>query len=148
VLPSDGVDRSHGRRPEFNLMRLWGSLRDRRPIGNSALSQTGRAMWAHAGSKGAVRGGPSARRIVRLSVKTPKVREKVEAFCVGLTARTVEVKQRCRKNLQGQAGAFGATFVLMCAETKDVDHTLRSVQEKHTPGSFEQEAGSRTGKSW
>ena len=56
-----------------------------------------------------------------------KVREKVDAFLVGLAERTAEVKQRCRKDLQAQADALVAAANQVCAETKHVDLTLRAV---------------------
>jgi len=56
-----------------------------------------------------------------------KVREKVDAFFVGLAARKAEVKRRCRKDLQAQADALVAAANRLCVETKHVDFTLRAV---------------------
>ena len=56
-----------------------------------------------------------------------KVREKVDAFFAGLTARTDEVQQRCRTELQAQADALVATAHQLFAQTQHVDLTLRSV---------------------
>jgi transposase len=44
-----------------------------------------------------------------------KVREKVDAFFAGLAARTSEVKQRCRRDLQAQADALIAKATQVAA---------------------------------
>ena len=44
---------------------------------------------------------------------TAKVRAKVDAFFVGLTERTTEVRRRCRRELQAQADAFVAQASLV-----------------------------------
>jgi len=56
-----------------------------------------------------------------------KVREKVDAFFAGLTSRTAEVKQRCRRDLPAQADALVETANQFFAQTQHVDLTLRSV---------------------
>lgn len=56
-----------------------------------------------------------------------KVREKVDAFFVGLAERAVEVKQRCRRDLQAQADALVETANQLFAQIQHVDLTLRSV---------------------
>jgi transposase len=56
-----------------------------------------------------------------------KVREKVDAFFAGLTSRTAEVKQRCRRDLQAQADALVEILNPLFAQTQHVDLTLRSV---------------------
>jgi transposase len=56
-----------------------------------------------------------------------KVRVKVDTFFAGLTERTEEVKQRCRRNLQAQADALLAATRQICTEASHVDLTLRSV---------------------
>jgi len=56
-----------------------------------------------------------------------KVHEKADAFFAGLTARTDEVQQRCRTELQAQADALVATAHQLFAQTQHVDLTLRSV---------------------
>jgi transposase len=55
------------------------------------------------------------------------VREKVDAFFVGLAARKDEVLQRCRTELQAQADALVATAHQLFAQTQHVVLTLRSV---------------------
>jgi len=55
------------------------------------------------------------------------VREKVDAFFAGLAARTAEVKQRCRRDLQAQADALVAAASQVHVETNHVDLTLRPV---------------------
>ena len=55
------------------------------------------------------------------------VREKVDAFFVGLAARKDEVLQRCRTELQAQADALVATAQQLFAQTQHVVLTLRSV---------------------
>jgi transposase len=56
-----------------------------------------------------------------------KVREQVDAFFAGLTQRTAEVQQRCRRNLQAQADAFVEAANHLFAQTKHVDLTLELV---------------------
>lgn len=56
-----------------------------------------------------------------------KVREKVDAFFVGLSERTAEVKQRCRRALQAQADALVESASRLFAQTEHVDLTLESV---------------------
>ena len=56
-----------------------------------------------------------------------KVREKVDAFFVGLAERAAEVKQRCRRDLQAQADALVEAAGQLFAQTKHVDLTLESV---------------------
>ena len=56
-----------------------------------------------------------------------KVREKVDAFFVGLVERTTEVKQRCRRDLQAQADALVEAASQLFAQTTHVDFTLESV---------------------
>lgn len=56
-----------------------------------------------------------------------KVREKVDAFFAGLAERAVEVKQRCRRDLQAQADALVETANQLFAQIQHVDFTLRSV---------------------
>jgi len=56
-----------------------------------------------------------------------KVRQKVDAFFVGLAARAVEVMQRCRRELQAQADQLLLVASQMAVETNHVDFTLRSV---------------------
>ena len=56
-----------------------------------------------------------------------KVREKVDAFFAGLVERSVEVKQRCRRDLQAQADALSAASNQMSAKVSRVDLILRSV---------------------
>jgi transposase len=56
-----------------------------------------------------------------------KVREKVDAFFAGLAERAVEVKQRCRRDLQAQADALVETANQLFAQIQHVDLTLRSV---------------------
>ena len=56
-----------------------------------------------------------------------KVRDKIDAFFVSLAERMAEVKQRCRRELQAQADALVDAARQVCAETKHVDLTLRSV---------------------
>jgi len=56
-----------------------------------------------------------------------KVREKVDAFFVGLAERTAEVKQRCRRDLQAQADVLVETADQLFAHSQHVDLTLRSV---------------------
>jgi transposase len=56
-----------------------------------------------------------------------KVREKVDAFFIGLAERTAEVKQRCRRDLQAQADALVGPASQLFAQTKHVDLTLESV---------------------
>jgi transposase len=56
-----------------------------------------------------------------------KVREKIDAFFAGLTERTAEVKQRCRRDLQAQADALVETANQLFAQTLHVDFTLESV---------------------
>jgi len=56
-----------------------------------------------------------------------KVREKVDAFFVGLAARAAEVMQRCRRELQGQADQLLLIASHASVETNHVDLTLRSV---------------------
>jgi len=56
-----------------------------------------------------------------------KVREKVDAFFVGLAKRTAEVKQRCRRDLQAQADALVTSASQLFAQTNHVDFTLESV---------------------
>jgi transposase len=56
-----------------------------------------------------------------------KVREKVDAFFAGLAERTVDVKRRCRRELQAQADALVAAAIGLFAQTQHVDLTLRSV---------------------
>ena len=55
------------------------------------------------------------------------VREKVDAFFIGLAARKDEVQQRCRTALQAQADALVATAHQLFAQTQHVVLTLRSV---------------------
>ena len=56
-----------------------------------------------------------------------KVREKVDAFFAGLTKYSVEVIQRCRRDLQGQADELELAACRECVEANHVDLTLRSV---------------------
>jgi transposase len=56
-----------------------------------------------------------------------KVREKVDAFFAGLAERTVEVNQRCRRDLQAQADALVDAADQLFAQAQHVDFTLRSV---------------------
>jgi transposase len=56
-----------------------------------------------------------------------KVREKVDAFFVGLAARSAEVMQRCRRDLQAQADQLLFITSQMSVEIKHVDLTLRLV---------------------
>ena len=58
---------------------------------------------------------------------TAKVRAKVDAFLTGLTERTAEVKQRCRRDLQAQADALVEAANRLFAQTQHVDLTLRLV---------------------
>lgn len=56
-----------------------------------------------------------------------KVREKVDAFFVGLAARAAEVCQRCRRDLQAQADQWLLISSQLSVEINHVDLTLRSV---------------------
>ena len=56
-----------------------------------------------------------------------KVREKVDAFFVGLAARAAEVCQRCRRDLQAQADQLLLISSRVSVEINHVDLTLRSV---------------------
>jgi transposase len=56
-----------------------------------------------------------------------KVREKVDAFFIGLTARATEVLQRCRRELQAQADQLLLIASQASVDTNHVDLTLRSV---------------------
>jgi transposase len=56
-----------------------------------------------------------------------KVREHVGAFFRGLTARTAEVKQRCRTVLQRQADALAPTLEAILQPPRHVGPTLSSV---------------------
>jgi transposase len=56
-----------------------------------------------------------------------KVREKVDAFFVGLAKCGAEVQQRCRRDLQAQADALVEATNQLFAQTKHVDLTLESV---------------------
>ena len=56
-----------------------------------------------------------------------KVREKVDAFFVGLAARAAEVCQRCRRDLQAQADQLLLISSQVSVEINHVDLTLRSV---------------------
>lgn len=56
-----------------------------------------------------------------------KVREKVDAFFVGLAARTVEVMQRCRRELQAQADQLLLIASQASVEIDHVDLIMRSV---------------------
>src|SRR5919205_425566 len=56
-----------------------------------------------------------------------KVREKVGAFCQGLTTRTEEVKRRCRTILQTQADAFTSAVQAILQPANHVDPTLALV---------------------
>lgn len=56
-----------------------------------------------------------------------KVREKVDAFFVGLAKCTAEVKQRCRRDLQAQADALVKAQHQSLIQTKHVDSTLEPV---------------------
>ncbi len=56
-----------------------------------------------------------------------KVREKVDAFFVGLATRATEVMQRCRRELQAQADQLLLVASQVAVETNHVDFTLRSV---------------------
>jgi transposase len=56
-----------------------------------------------------------------------KMREKVDAFFVGLAARAVEVMQRCRRELHAQADQLLLIASHASVETNHVDLTLRSV---------------------
>lgn len=56
-----------------------------------------------------------------------KVREKVDAFFVGLTKRAAEVVQRCRRELQALADQLLLAASQTSAEINHVDFTLRSV---------------------
>jgi transposase len=59
--------------------------------------------------------------------KAAKVREKVDAFFVGLAERAAEVQQRCRRDLQAQAEALVEASKKLVADTEQVDLTLESV---------------------
>jgi transposase len=56
-----------------------------------------------------------------------KVREKVDAFFIGLAARSAEVMQRCRRDLQAQADQLLFITSQMSVEINHVDLTLRLV---------------------
>lgn len=56
-----------------------------------------------------------------------KVREKVDAFFVGLAARTAEVMQRCRRDLQAQADQLLLIASQKSVEIDHVDLIMRSV---------------------
>ena len=56
-----------------------------------------------------------------------KVREAVDAFCVGLAQRAAEVKQRCRRDLQAQADAFVEAANQLCVQAQHGVLTLESV---------------------
>jgi transposase len=56
-----------------------------------------------------------------------KVREKVDAFFVGLAARTAEVMQRCRRELQAQADQLLLIASPVSVEIDHVDLIVRSV---------------------
>ncbi|MDO9066035.1 MAG: IS630 family transposase, partial [Chloroflexota bacterium] len=56
-----------------------------------------------------------------------KVREKVDAFIVGLAARTAEVMQRCRRKLQAQADQLLLIASQASVEIDHVDLIVRSV---------------------
>jgi transposase len=56
-----------------------------------------------------------------------KVREKVDAFFVGLAQRAAEVIQRCRRDLQALADQFLLAATQTAGELNHVDSTLRSV---------------------
>jgi transposase len=56
-----------------------------------------------------------------------KVREKVDAFFVGLAARAVEVIQRCRRELQARADQLLLVANQVSVEPNHVDLTLRLV---------------------
>jgi hypothetical protein len=55
------------------------------------------------------------------------VREKVDAFFVGLAARAVEVIQRCRRELQARADQLLLVANQVSVEPNHVDLTLRLV---------------------
>ena len=56
-----------------------------------------------------------------------RVREPLDRFLAGLTARATEVKQRCRRELQAQADALIAAANQLFVQTQHVDFTLDSV---------------------
>jgi putative transposase len=56
-----------------------------------------------------------------------KVREHLDHFFAGLTARASEVRQRCRRELQAQAEALIAAASQLFVQTQHVDLTLDSV---------------------
>jgi len=56
-----------------------------------------------------------------------KVREKMDAFFVGLAERAAEAQRRCRTILQAQADALMATANQLLGQTDHVDPTLVSV---------------------
>jgi len=56
-----------------------------------------------------------------------KVREKVDAFFIGLAKRTAEAQRRCRTILQAQADELMATANLLFGQACHVDSTLVSV---------------------
>ena len=56
-----------------------------------------------------------------------KVREKVDAFFIGLVQRVTEVIQRCRRELQARADQLVLAATLTAVDMNHVDFTLRSV---------------------
>lgn len=55
------------------------------------------------------------------------VREKVDAFFIGLTQRVAEVMQRCHRELQALADLLLLSESQTSTETNHVDFSLRSV---------------------
>jgi hypothetical protein len=56
-----------------------------------------------------------------------KAREQIDRFFAGLTQRTTEVQQRCRKEWQAQADALMVAAGQLFAQTQHADLTLESV---------------------